>query len=65
MLKLAIMFLVIALVSGALGFGTVAGAAASIAKALFVIFLAGFLITLILAIVAARKIKTTMFGRRE
>lgn len=47
MLSWAIMFLVIALIAGVLGFGVVAGTAAWIAKALFVVFIVLFLVSLI------------------
>jgi uncharacterized membrane protein YtjA (UPF0391 family) len=39
MLHWSLIFLVIALIAGALGFGGIAGAAAGIAKILFVVFL--------------------------
>jgi len=39
MLKWAIIFAVIALIAGALGFGGIAGASAGIAKLLFIVFL--------------------------
>lgn len=39
MLDYAIIFLVIAIIAGVLGFGVIAGTAAMIAKALFVFFL--------------------------
>jgi uncharacterized membrane protein YtjA (UPF0391 family) len=39
MLYYAFLFLVVALISGILGFGVIAGTAASIAKILFVVFL--------------------------
>ena len=48
MLKWAIIFLVIALIAGALGFTGVARGAAAIAKVLFFIFIALFIIVLIL-----------------
>jgi uncharacterized membrane protein YtjA (UPF0391 family) len=48
MLYYALVFLVIALVAGLLGFGGVAFAAAGIAKIIFYIFLAVFLISLIM-----------------
>lgn len=48
MLGWAITFLVIALIAGVLGFGVVAGTAASIAKILFVVFLVLFVIGLIM-----------------
>lgn len=47
MLSWAIIFLIIALVAGVLGFGVVAGTAAWIAKVLFVVFLILFLVSLI------------------
>lgn len=56
MLKWSVIFLVIALVAAAFGFGGIASAAAGIAKILFFIFLAIFVITLILGLAAARKI---------
>jgi uncharacterized membrane protein YtjA (UPF0391 family) len=42
MLGYTLLFLVIALIAGALGFGVVAGTAALIAKVLFVVFLVLF-----------------------
>ena len=47
MLYYALMFLVIALVAGALGFGFVAFAAVGIAKVLFMVFLILFVVSLI------------------
>lgn len=47
MLRLAILFLVIALVAALFGFGGIAAGAASIAKVLFWLFLVIFLISLI------------------
>ena len=44
MLYWAIVFLIIALIAAAFGFGGIAGAAAGIAKILFFVFLALFLI---------------------
>jgi uncharacterized membrane protein YtjA (UPF0391 family) len=46
MLYYTICFLIIAIIAGALGFGVIAGTAASIAKALFVIFIVLFVISL-------------------
>jgi uncharacterized membrane protein YtjA (UPF0391 family) len=46
MLNYAIIFLFIALLAGVLGFGVVAGTAASIAKILFIIFLVLFIASL-------------------
>jgi uncharacterized membrane protein YtjA (UPF0391 family) len=46
MLHYAIVFLVIALIAAVLGFGGIAGAAAGIAKILFLVCLVHFLVTL-------------------
>jgi len=48
MLGWALTFLVIALIAGVLGFGVVAGTAASIAKILFFVFLVLFVIGLLM-----------------
>jgi uncharacterized membrane protein YtjA (UPF0391 family) len=56
MLKWALIFAVVALIAGGLGFTGVAGAAAGIAKFLFFIFLVGFVIFLVLGFWAGRKI---------
>lgn len=48
MLGWAITFLIIALIAGVLGFGVIAGTAATIAKILFVVFLVLFVIGLIM-----------------
>ena len=48
MLKWAIIFLVISLIAGALGFSGVARGAGTIAKVLFFLFLAFFVLILIL-----------------
>jgi uncharacterized membrane protein YtjA (UPF0391 family) len=47
MLSWALFFLVIALIAGVLGFGVIAGTAASIAKLLFFVFLVLFVVALI------------------
>lgn len=47
MLGYAITFLLVALLAGVLGFGVIAGTAATIAKVLFVIFLVLFIISLL------------------
>lgn len=46
MLSYAITFLIIALIAGVLGFGVIAGSAATIAKICFVVFLALFVVSL-------------------
>lgn len=48
MLSWALTFLVIALIAGVLGFGVIAGTAASIAKILFFVFLVMFVIGLLM-----------------
>jgi uncharacterized membrane protein YtjA (UPF0391 family) len=47
MLSASITFLIIAIVAAILGFGFIAGTAASIAKILFVVFLILFLVSLV------------------
>jgi uncharacterized membrane protein YtjA (UPF0391 family) len=47
MLSYAVTFLIIALIAGVLGFGVIAGTAASIAKILFLIFLVLFVVSLL------------------
>jgi uncharacterized membrane protein YtjA (UPF0391 family) len=56
MLKWALVFFLIALVSGALGFTTIAGASIAIAKVLFFIFLALVIIFVIAAIFIGKKV---------
>jgi uncharacterized membrane protein YtjA (UPF0391 family) len=46
MLYYALIFLLVSIVAGVLGFGVIAGTAASIAKVLFVIFLVLFIVSL-------------------
>ncbi len=56
MLRWAMIFLVLALVAGLLGFGGIASASAGIAKTLFVLFLIVFGVMLVLGLVAGKKI---------
>ena len=56
MIKWAIIFAVIGVVLGALGFGGLGGAFVDIAKILFFIAIALFVIFLILALVAGRAV---------
>jgi uncharacterized membrane protein YtjA (UPF0391 family) len=56
MLKWALIFLVIALIAGALGFTGVAGASIAIAKTLFFIFLVIFLVLLVAGLVIGRRV---------
>ena len=59
MLKWAFIFLVIGLVLGVLGFGGIGGAFIGLAKILFFVALAVFLILLGLALMAGKAIKDT------
>ena len=56
MLKLALIFLVIGLIAGALGFGGIGGAFIGVAKFLFFVAIALFVIFVVLGIMAGRKI---------
>jgi uncharacterized membrane protein YtjA (UPF0391 family) len=56
MLKGALMFLVIGLVTAVLGFTTIAGASFAIAKVLAAVFLFMFLMMLVLALFATRAV---------
>lgn len=56
MLRWSLIFLVIALIAALFGFTTIAGAAAGIAKFLFFLFIAVFLIMLILGLMAGRRL---------
>lgn len=51
MLTWTLIFLVIALIAGALGFSGVSGAAQGIARVLFLIFLIGLVVSLVLGLV--------------
>jgi uncharacterized membrane protein YtjA (UPF0391 family) len=56
MLKWALIFLLVALVAAVFGFGGIASTAAGIAKVLFFIAIAVFAVTMVLGLVAAKKI---------
>ncbi len=56
MLKWALIFAVVALIAGGLGFGGVAGAAEGVAKILFGLFVLAFVVFLALGVMAGRKI---------
>jgi uncharacterized membrane protein YtjA (UPF0391 family) len=56
MLRWALIFLVVGLIAGILGFTNVAGASIAIAKVLFFIFLMIFLVLLIAGFTVARKV---------
>jgi uncharacterized membrane protein YtjA (UPF0391 family) len=54
MLTWALIFLVVALIAGVLGFTTIAGASIALAKVLFLIFLVLFVVSLIMHLVRGR-----------
>lgn len=56
MLYWAAIFLAISVIAAVLGFGGISAAAAGIAKVLFVIFVALFIVTLLLGIAIGRRI---------
>ena len=56
MLRWALAFLIVAIVAAFLGFGGIAFASAGIAKILFLIFLVGFLITLVMGLISGRRV---------
>jgi uncharacterized membrane protein YtjA (UPF0391 family) len=60
MLYWAAVFLVIALIAAVFGFGGIAGAAIGVAKILFIVFLALFIISLLLGIGGRRSISRTL-----
>jgi len=55
MLRWALIFLVIGLVAGLLGFTSIAGTSIAIAKTLFFVFLVIFLVLLIAGLAVARR----------
>ena len=55
MLRWAILFLIVGLLAGLLGFGGIAGASFAIAKTLFFIFMVIFLVLLIAGLTVARR----------
>ncbi|PCG14407.1 MULTISPECIES: DUF1328 domain-containing protein [Sphingomonas] len=57
MLKWAVIFLIVGLVLGALGFGGIGGAFVGIAKILFFIAIALFVIFLVLGLIAGKAVK--------
>lgn len=56
MLRMAMLFLVLALVAGALGFGFIATTAVGIAKILFWLFVVLFVVSVVAGVAAGRKI---------
>ncbi len=60
MLKWALIFLVAGLILGALGFGGIGGAFVGIAKILFFVAIALFVIFLVLGLLAGKKVKDAL-----
>lgn len=60
MLKWAFVFLVAGLILGALGFGGVGGAFVGIAKILFFIAIAVFVVLLVLGLMAGKAVKSAI-----
>ncbi|MEP9402957.1 DUF1328 family protein [Sphingomonas silueang] len=60
MLKWAVVFLVAGLVLGALGFGGIGGAFVGIAKILFFVAIAVFVVLLILGLLAGKGVKKAL-----
>jgi uncharacterized membrane protein YtjA (UPF0391 family) len=56
MLGWALVFLVVALLAGVLGFTTIAGASIAVAKLLFLVFLVLFVVSLIMHLVRGRPV---------
>jgi uncharacterized membrane protein YtjA (UPF0391 family) len=56
MLSWALVFLVVALIAGVLGFTTIAGASIAVAKILFMIFLVLFVISLVMHLIRGRTV---------
>ena len=63
MLKWALIFLVAGLILGALGFGGIGGAFVGIAKFLFFVAIAIFVILLLLALFAGKKLRDSIDRR--
>lgn len=57
MLKWALIFLVLGLILGAMGFGGVGGAFVGIAKVLFFVAIAVFVVLLVLGLIAGKTVK--------
>ncbi|QQR50510.1 DUF1328 domain-containing protein [Candidatus Nomurabacteria bacterium] len=60
MLKWSVIFLIIAIIAGLLGFTTIAGTSIAIAKILFFVFLVIFIITLLIGGALFKGIKNTI-----
>lgn len=55
MLQWAFIFLVLAIIAGAFGFGGVAGTSMAMAKILFLVFLALFIISAVMHVIKGKK----------
>ncbi len=55
MLRWALIFFIVAIVAGLLGFGGIAGDASAIARILFFVFLVVFLVSLIVGLITGKK----------
>lgn len=60
MIKWAVIFLVLGLVMGALGFGGVGGTFVDIAQILFFVAIAIFVVLLIMGLIAGKKVKNAL-----
>jgi len=60
MLKWAVIFLLVGLVMGALGFGGIGGAFVGIAKILFFVAIAVFVVLLVLGLLAGKGVKNAL-----
>lgn len=60
MLKWAVIFLVVGLVLGVLGFGGLGGAFVGIAKILFFVAIAVFVVLLVLGLIAGKTVKNAI-----
>ena len=56
MLGWALMFLVVALIAGVLGFTSIAGASIAVAKLLFLVFLVLFVVSLLMHLIRGRPV---------
>jgi uncharacterized membrane protein YtjA (UPF0391 family) len=65
MLKWAFLFLIIGIVLGVLGFGGIGGVFVGIAKVLFFIVLAVFLVLLVLGLMAGKVVKDAVGRSRR
>jgi uncharacterized membrane protein YtjA (UPF0391 family) len=60
MLRWALAFFIIAIVSGILGFGEIAAGASSIARICFFFFIVIFLVSLVLGLTSGRRVRSPL-----